>query len=89
MIFAPARWMSLPLTPAEVDVKLAALRTHRTQAAVMDGLFRAFARPNEFFGVIDRAVIPTLAAGTPPCGPELPAHPDERRAAAPRHTHAR
>jgi LmbE family N-acetylglucosaminyl deacetylase len=89
MRFAPARWVSLPLTQPEVETKLAALRTHRTQAAVMDALFRSLARPNELFGVIERGAIPALVPGTPPCGPELPSAADERRAAASHPTHAR
>jgi len=71
-IFAPGRWYSLALEPDAVAVKLAALESHRTQAAVMDTLFRALARPNELFGAIERAQIPALRLGDPPCGPELP-----------------
>ncbi|MCC6848866.1 MAG: PIG-L family deacetylase [Deltaproteobacteria bacterium] len=71
-LFAPGRWFSLPLDPSQVRTKLAALATHRTQAAVMDGLFRSFARPNELFAVIDRERIPGLQPGTPACGSEPP-----------------
>jgi hypothetical protein len=38
----------------------------------MEALFRSFARPNELFGVIERAQVATLVPGTPTCGPELP-----------------
>jgi LmbE family N-acetylglucosaminyl deacetylase len=69
--FAPARWFSLPLDPEQVNAKLAALESHRTQAAVMDRLFRALARPNEIFGVVERSVFGQLKPGEPPCGPEL------------------
>ena len=71
-IFAPARWYSLALEPDEVAAKLAALESHHTQAAIMDRLFRALARPNELFGVIERAQLTPLKLGDPPCGPELP-----------------
>ncbi len=70
--FAPARWFSLALTPEQVTTKLEALDTHRTQAAVMEGLFRAFARSNEIFGIIEREAITSLVPGKPACGPELP-----------------
>jgi LmbE family N-acetylglucosaminyl deacetylase len=69
-----ARWMSLPLTDRQVLGKLSALESHRTQAAIMEGLFRSFARPNELFGVVDRAEIARLVPGTPSCGPELPSY---------------
>ena len=75
-IFAPARWYSLSLAPDEVAAKLAGLESHRTQAAIMDRLFRALARPNELFGVIERPQIAPLELGEPPCGPELPSHGD-------------
>jgi LmbE family N-acetylglucosaminyl deacetylase len=71
-LFAPARWYSLSLMEAQVETKLEALETHRTQAAVMEALFRSFARPNELFGVIERDHVGALVPGTPPCGPELP-----------------
>jgi LmbE family N-acetylglucosaminyl deacetylase len=71
-IMPPARWYSLTLTPDEVAAKLAALESHHTQAAVMDRLFRAFARPNELFGVIEKSALAGLKPGSPPCGPELP-----------------
>ncbi len=67
-----ARWMSLPLSEDEVLRKLSAVESHRTQAAIMDTLFRSFVRPNEVFGVIDRSEIARLVAGHPSCGPELP-----------------
>ncbi len=70
--FAPAKWYSLPLERAQVEAKLGALESHRTQAAVMDQLFRSFARPNEIFGVIERSQLATLKPGDPACGPELP-----------------
>jgi len=73
-VFAPARWYSLPLTPDQVKTKVEALETHHTQAAVMEVLFRSFARSNEIFGVIERDEIAHLVPGTPPCGPELPSH---------------
>jgi LmbE family N-acetylglucosaminyl deacetylase len=71
-LFAPARWYSLPLTAAQVETKRQALETHRTQAAVMDALFRSFARPNELFGVLERDQVGPLVPGTPACGRELP-----------------
>jgi LmbE family N-acetylglucosaminyl deacetylase len=71
-IVAPARWFSLALTDAQVKTKLEALETHRTQAVVMEALFRSFARSNELFGVIERDQVAALVPGTPPCGPELP-----------------
>jgi LmbE family N-acetylglucosaminyl deacetylase len=67
-----ARWMSLPLGQDQVLAKLGALESHHTQAAVMDGLFRSFARPNEVFGVIDKGEIARLTPGTPACGAEPP-----------------
>lgn len=70
--YAPARWYSLPLDGDQVEVKLAALESHRTQAAMMDRLFRAFARPNEIFGVVDRSDFPRIKPGDPACGPEIP-----------------
>lgn len=70
--FPPAKWYSLALDQAQVDAKIGALQSHRTQAAVMDRLFRSLARPNEMFGVIERAQLPTLKPGEPGCGPELP-----------------
>lgn len=73
-IVAPARWFSLALTPEETAAKLAALESHRTQAAVMDNLFRSFVRPNELFGVIEKGAIAEIKPGDPPCGPELPSH---------------
>jgi LmbE family N-acetylglucosaminyl deacetylase len=73
--FAPARWVSLPLDPQQVRAKLAGLESHRTQAAVMDRLFRAFARPNELFGVIERGDIARLKAGEPACGTDIPLRP--------------
>jgi len=69
--FPPARWYSLALDAAQVEAKLAALESHRTQAAMMDRLFRALARPNEIFGVIERPDFARLKPGEPPCGPEL------------------
>jgi hypothetical protein len=54
---------------------LVALESHRTRAAVMDRLFRSLARPNELFGVIEKAQLPTLKPGDPACGPELPSRP--------------
>ncbi len=69
--FPPARWYSLALDAEHVDAKLAALESHRTQAAMMDRLFRALARPNEIFGVIERPEFARLKPGEPPCGPEL------------------
>ncbi|MCC6764716.1 MAG: PIG-L family deacetylase [Deltaproteobacteria bacterium] len=71
-LFAPGRWFSLPLDEAEVRAKLDALETHRTQAAVMEALFRSFARPNELFAVLEREQLAGLKPGTPACGPELP-----------------
>jgi LmbE family N-acetylglucosaminyl deacetylase len=71
-IMPPGRWYSLALTPDQVAAKLAALESHHTQAAVMDRLFRAFARPNELFGVIEKSALGGLTPGSPPCGPELP-----------------
>jgi LmbE family N-acetylglucosaminyl deacetylase len=73
--FPPAKWFSLPLNQAQVDGKIGALQSHRTQAAVMDRLFRSLARPNEIFGVIEKAQLPTLKPGDPACGPELPTRP--------------
>ena len=70
--FPPARWSSLPLDRAQLEAKLGALESHRTQAAVMDRLFRSLARPNEIFGVIERAQLADLTPGEPACGPELP-----------------
>jgi len=70
--YPPAKWYSLALDQAQVDAKIGALQSHRTQAAVMDRLFRSLARPNEIFGVIERAQLPTLKPGEPGCGPELP-----------------
>src|SRR5205085_5006145 len=69
--FPPARWYSLPLDTVHVDAKLAALESHRTQAAMMDRLFRALTRPNEIFGVIERPDFAHLKPGEPPCRPEL------------------
>ena len=66
----PAKWYSLALDQAQVDAKIGALESHRTQAAVMDRLFRSLARPNEIFGVIERAQLPSSPASR--CGPELP-----------------
>jgi LmbE family N-acetylglucosaminyl deacetylase len=71
-LFAPARWFSLALSDEQVKTKLEALDTHRTQAAVMAALFHSFARPNELFGVIERAEVMGLQPGAPACGPELP-----------------
>jgi LmbE family N-acetylglucosaminyl deacetylase len=73
-LFAPARWYSFGLTDDQVKIKLEALDTHRTQAAVMEGLFHSFARPNELFGILERDQITALVPGTPPCGAELPSH---------------
>lgn len=72
--FEPAHWYSLPLSSTEVDAKLSALESHRTQAAVMDSLFRALARPNEMFGIIDRPDFGRLKPGEPPCAPEIVSH---------------
>ncbi len=69
--FPAARWYSLSLDAAQVEAKLAALESHRTQAAMMDRLFRALARPNEIFGVIERPDFARLKPGEPACGPEL------------------
>jgi hypothetical protein len=69
--FAPARWYSLSLDGDQVEAKLSALESHRTQAAVMDRLFRAFARPNEMFGVIDKAELARLKPGEPACGLDI------------------
>ncbi len=69
--FTPARWYSLALDPEQVEAKLSALESHRTQAAVMDRLFRAFARPNEIFGVIQKSEIARLKAGEPACGLDI------------------
>lgn len=77
----PAHWYSLALTPEQVTTKLEALETHRTQAAVMEALFRSFARPNELFGVLEGDQMLSLVPGTPACGPELPS-----RASLPPHT---
>lgn len=77
-LFAPARWFSLPLSAAQTATKLEALETHRTQAAVMEALFRSFARPNELFGILERDQLAALVPGTPACGPELPAHANGR-----------
>jgi LmbE family N-acetylglucosaminyl deacetylase len=71
-LFAPAKWYSLALSDAQVKTKLEALDTHHTQAAVMETLFHSFGRPNELFGVLERAQIGQLVPGTPACGPELP-----------------
>jgi LmbE family N-acetylglucosaminyl deacetylase len=71
-VLDPAHWYSLALTPEQVKTKLEALETHRTQAAVMDALFRSFVRPNELFNVIEREQMTRMVPGTPPCGPELP-----------------
>jgi LmbE family N-acetylglucosaminyl deacetylase len=70
--FAPAKWYSLPLDPTQIEAKIGALQSHRTQAAVMDRLFRSLARPNEIFGVIERSQLASLKPGEPGCGPELP-----------------
>ncbi len=70
-LFAPARWYSLPLSAAQVRTKLAALQTHRTQAAVMEALFRSFTRSNELFGVIERDQVTPLTPGTPACAPQV------------------
>ncbi|MBI3769973.1 MAG: PIG-L family deacetylase [Deltaproteobacteria bacterium] len=72
--FPPARWYSLPLEAAQIDAKLGALESHRTQAAVMDLLFRALARSNEVFGVIERPEFGRLKPGEPACGPEIVSH---------------
>ncbi len=69
--FPPARWYLLPLDAAQIDAKLAALESHGTQAAMMDRLFRALARPNEIFAVVERPDFARLKPGEPPCGPEL------------------
>lgn len=71
-LLAPAKWYSLALTDTQVQTKLEALETHRTQAAVMEALFRSFARPNELFAVLERSEFAALTPGTPACGPELP-----------------
>jgi len=71
-LFAPARWFSLPLTETQTRMKLEALETHRTQAAVMEALFRSFARSNELFAILERDQLTPLEPGTPECGPELP-----------------
>jgi LmbE family N-acetylglucosaminyl deacetylase len=70
--FAPGHLVSLAITPEELAVKTAALESHRTQAAIMDPLFRSFTRPNELFEVIERDAIGTLKPGEPPCGAEPP-----------------
>jgi LmbE family N-acetylglucosaminyl deacetylase len=69
--FPPVRWYSLPLEPAQVDAKLGALESHRTQAAIMDLLFRALARSNEIFGVIERPEFARLKPGDPACPLEI------------------
>jgi len=73
-IFDAAHWYSLALTDAQVQTKIEALETHRTQAAVMEGLFRSFARSNELFGVVEKDQIAALVPGTPACGPEVPSN---------------
>jgi len=37
----------------------------------MDRLFRAFARPNEMFGIIEKSQIARLKAGEPACGLDI------------------
>ena len=70
-VLPTSRWYALALDDAAMQTKLAALRTHRTQAAVMETLFRSFTRPNELFAVLDRAAYARLTPGTPVCGPSL------------------
>jgi len=90
-LFAPARWFSLALSDGQVTTKLEALETHRTQVAVMETLFRSFARPNELFGVIEREQLMAMAPGTQACGPQPPSYasaaqptPTESPASTPR-----
>jgi LmbE family N-acetylglucosaminyl deacetylase len=72
--FPPAPWHSLPLDREQVDAKIGALESHLTQAAVMELLFRALARSNEIFGVIERPQLAQLKPGEPPCAPEIVSH---------------
>ena len=90
-LFAPARWFSLALSDGQVKTKLEALETHRTQVAVMETLFRSFARPSELFGVIEREQLMAMAPGTQACGPQPPSYasaaqptPTESPASTPR-----
>lgn len=70
---APARWFSLALNDAQVEIKRQALAEHRTQVAVMETLFHSFTRPNELFGVIEHDQIPGVVADLPTCGEAAPA----------------
>jgi LmbE family N-acetylglucosaminyl deacetylase len=72
--FPAGRWYSLTLAPGEVTTKLEAVRHHRTQAAVMDRLFVAFARGNEVFAVVPRDDFDALAPAGAVCGREIVPH---------------
>ncbi len=83
-IVESGRWFSLALSSDEVATKAAALGSHRSQAVDADHLFRVLVRPNEMFGVIERAAIAKLEPGDPPCGPELPSRHASGSVAVPR-----
>jgi LmbE family N-acetylglucosaminyl deacetylase len=83
--FAGARWWELPLAPAELAAKRAALGAHRTQTAVMDGFLRSLTRANELFAVVEPDAVghldpdaircPSQAGNEPsPGGGPPPAH---------------
>lgn len=44
------KWIALPLAPAEVEAKLAALKCHRTQYLASARYLNSFVRTNELFG---------------------------------------
>jgi LmbE family N-acetylglucosaminyl deacetylase len=56
-ILSGTEWLSLPLTPAELDGKGRALQAHASQSPVLGYFFKSFVLPCELFGHLDSAQI--------------------------------
>lgn len=56
-VLSGTEWLTLPLTPGEVEGKKRALMAHGSQSPVLGYFFKYFVRPCELFGHLDSAQI--------------------------------
>lgn len=52
-LLSRTRWVSLPLTSAELGRKARALAAHQSQFEMLEGFFRIYVRPKEVFGRLE------------------------------------
>lgn len=65
MAYLDTRWMTLPLTPQQTEMKLQSIDIYKSQTAMMGRFLRSFARKNEMFGSLPEETLydlPTTVA---------------------------